>query len=131
MTGPYFFFGGPAPQGETVSLSQRIDLADDITKLIADGELGMEFAGFESSAGNGDDPHRVRAVFYDDDLDLDDPWETDWTDGPSGWNPFELVDIPHEATSEVEVYLECRMLEPTNCSAMFEDLSLTFFYPPD
>ena len=124
-----FFAGDPPDDVDEPVLAQTVPVPDDLQMHVQNGALGLRFSGWSQSAATDDDPRRFRMEFLDAGGAELESWDPGWV-GNTDWTETVEARVPPTGTTEVRVLLECDHNVGTYCSAMFDDLSLHFLYPP-
>jgi hypothetical protein len=129
--GNTMFFPDATPDNTEPDLAQDVPVPDEAASLVPVSEVGLRFIGWAASPAIGDDPRRFRLEFLDGAGSVigDATWDSGWDSGDM-WSQTEHVRIPHPGTAAIRVHLDCDIVVPNRCSALFDDLQLHFFYPP-
>jgi hypothetical protein len=128
--GDAMFFPGLTADGTVPDLAQDVPVPEELLPLVSQGAISIRFSGWSVSVSNGDDPRRFQLEFIDAARRpiAGATWESRWNAGDA-WTQVEDVMMPDAATTAIRVHLQCSIMVPTNCSAMFDDLRLHFVYP--
>jgi hypothetical protein len=120
-------YGGPFVEVGTAQLQQRVELPG-YEPVIDAGQLGYAFAGFARSFGVSDDPYQIRLAFLQGDgaeIAASDLGAQNQVGAYQALADARQLPV---GTRTIAVDLFCHKLNGDNCSAFFDDLSLTLTY---